>query len=117
MKHSPLVDVAGMVRSFDYAGYAALDRSACQRPGERPVLATMTAGWAREMTGVFLDAYREAAEGSPSYPSSDAQANALIDLFTLEKALYEVRYELASRPEWVAIPVRGLLALLGEAPS
>jgi maltose alpha-D-glucosyltransferase/alpha-amylase len=114
-KHSPLVDVAGMVRSFDYAGYAALDRSACQRPEERARLEALTARWAREMTDVFLAGYREAAEGSPSYPASDEQADRLIDLFTLEKALYEVRYELGSRPEWVAIPVRGLLALLEDS--
>jgi maltose alpha-D-glucosyltransferase/alpha-amylase len=113
-KHSPLVDVAGMARSFDYAAYAALDGSRCQRTDERARLGVLTDRWVREMTDTFLAGYREAASGSPSFPEADDQADRLIGLFTLEKALYEVRYELGSRPDWLPIPLRGLLAFLRQ---
>ena len=52
--------------------------------------------------------------GCPAYPASKLQARALIDFFTLEKAVYEVSYELANRPEWVAIPLAGILRVLAR---
>ena len=52
--------------------------------------------------------------GCPAYPTSKLQAKALIDFFTLEKAVYEVDYELANRPEWVGIPLNGILRVLAK---
>ncbi|MFL6712871.1 MAG: hypothetical protein ACJ8LN_08065, partial [Sulfurifustis sp.] len=62
----------------------------------------------------FLEGYRAAASGSAGWPDDPADAMALVDLFTLEKALYEIRYDLDNRPDWVEIPLRGVLALLPE---
>jgi len=59
-------------------------------------------------------AYRKAMRGCPAYPASKLQAKALLDFFTLEKAVYEVGYELANRPEWVAIPLNGILRVLSK---
>jgi maltose alpha-D-glucosyltransferase/alpha-amylase len=112
-KHSPLRDVAGMLRSFDYAAHVTLGRVCADRPGDRPKLEPEARQWEHRTSGVFLASYREAMAGSPAYPRDEAHARALIQLFGLEKALYEVRYELDNRPEWVDIPLRGLQALVG----
>ena len=111
-KHSPLVDVAGMLRSFDYAAHSALEGLCRIQPDARERAEAVFARWHRQITETFLEAYHEAAAGSASYPQSRAEAAALIELFSLEKALYEVRYELDSRPEWVDIPLQGLIGLL-----
>ena len=57
----------------------------------------------------------EATRGSPVYPANKLQGKALVDFFTLEKAVYEVIYELANRPEWVSIPLAGVLRALAKA--
>ena len=62
----------------------------------------------------FLAGYDEGAAGCASYPEDPETARTLIELFTLEKALYEVRYEMGNRPEWVGIPIRGILGLLDD---
>jgi predicted trehalose synthase len=64
------------------------------------------------MSTAFLEEYSQRIRGCPSYPADPAQATGLLRLFLLEKALYEVSYELANRPEWVGIPLAGVLALL-----
>ena len=108
-KHSPLRDVAGMLRSFDYARWSALRRAATGGDGlER--LAPLADDWQRQAREAFLAAYYASASGAGIYASLE-QARALLDLFVLEKALYELRYELANRPEWAEIPLQGILAL------
>ncbi|MCU0835344.1 MAG: maltose alpha-D-glucosyltransferase [Chromatiaceae bacterium] len=114
VKHSPLLDAAGMVRSFDYAGRNALELVCRVRPSERERLAGPLARWSAAMVQRFLAAYREAAEGSAFYPEPGPQADDLIQLFALEKALYEIRYELDNRPAWVGIPIDGVAAMLGS---
>jgi maltose alpha-D-glucosyltransferase/alpha-amylase len=108
-KHSPLRDVAGMVRSFDYARWSALRRAATAPEGEER-LAPLAEEWLQQAREAFLEAYYAAASGAGLYASPE-QARTLVDLFVLEKALYELRYELANRPEWAEIPLRGILAL------
>jgi 4-alpha-glucanotransferase len=102
-KHSPLRDVAGMLRSFAYAAATAKPERADD--------------WTRTVTATFLDAYRGAIAGAPGYPKDPAHADSLLRLFLFEKALYEVGYELANRPDWVAIPLKGVIGLLDEAPA
>jgi maltose alpha-D-glucosyltransferase/alpha-amylase len=107
-KHSPLRDVAGMLRSFDYAAAAAVERVAVGGEGAAP--AAQARAWEGIARRAFLDAYSEAA--GPLYP---AAAPALLRLFELEKAYYELRYELDNRPSWAAIPLAGIKRLLGLA--
>jgi maltose alpha-D-glucosyltransferase/alpha-amylase len=111
-KHCPLLDVAGMVRSFDYAAGNALELVSRDHPAEWERLAVPLDRWRRQITERFLAAYREEAQGSVWYPASGQQAHDLIQLFALQKALYEIRYELHNRQQWVGIPVAGVLALL-----
>jgi maltose alpha-D-glucosyltransferase/alpha-amylase len=70
--------------------------------------------WRQLAVDGFRAAYRKAMRGCPAYPASKLQARALIDWFTLEKAVYEVHYELANRPGWVAIPLGGILRVLSK---
>jgi len=108
-RSSPLRDVAGMLRSFDYAAFAAVDR--VRALGTVPVeTEAMAWRWREESNARFLAAY-DAARGA----AGAATGEALLDLFVLQKALYEISYEATSRPAWVATPVRGVLALLDKA--
>ena len=70
------------------------------------------AGWRREATERFLGAYREAIGGCPTHLEDAELEKALLDLFLIQKAAYEVGYELANRPDWIHIPLSGLLKLL-----
>lgn len=108
-KGSPLRDVAGMLRSFDYARWSALRRVA-QSTEEAAYLAPPAAAWERAARQAFMDGYSQAAGGNGS-----AQIDTeLLALFELEKALYELRYELNNRADWAQVPLNGVLALLQE---
>jgi maltose alpha-D-glucosyltransferase/alpha-amylase len=114
-KHSPLRDVAGMLRSFNYARWTAL-RGVAQAEDELARLAPLAAAWEADARETFLRVYDDTARAAGLYPSLDA-ARGLVELFELEKALYELRYEIANRPAWVRIPLLGILALAGDAPK
>ncbi len=112
-KHSALRDVASMLRSFDYAQRAAL-AGATQHEGDMDRMTPAARVWLRSAREEYLAAYREEAIAAGLYldgRSFDAQAP-LIDLFELERALHELRYELQYRPDLVGIPLRGLAALV-----
>ena len=113
-KHSPLRDVAGMLRSFNYAAYTALAHACAEQPQDLLRLEPRTLDWETEVGRVFLLAYEETIHSS-GLLATDAPLRGLLDLFLLEKALYEVRYELDDRPDWVAIPLHGILSLLQPA--
>jgi maltose alpha-D-glucosyltransferase/alpha-amylase len=108
-KHSALRDVAGMLRSFSYARWTALDRTA-RNAEDFARLAPLAAAWEAEARRTFLDAYDQTAGGG--HAALDA-ARGLLPLFELEKALYELGYEINNRPAWVRIPLAGLRALTG----
>jgi maltose alpha-D-glucosyltransferase / alpha-amylase len=114
-KHSPLRDVAGMLRSFSYAGAVALANGTAERPADRARLLPHVREWEQMAADAFLAGYREAAADCPSSPADAAAADRLIGLFYVEKALYELRYELDHRLDWVGIPVEGLLNLLEQS--
>ncbi len=113
-KGSPLRDVAGMLRSFDYAAALAAGRSHCESPAASAAVEQLVAAWRQQTRAAFLEGYRAGIQGCPAYPKAQRQAERLIRLFTLEKALYELRYELANRPQWVHIPIAGLAELMEE---
>ncbi|CAA9489483.1 MAG: GH13_16 / GH13_36 / GH13_4 / GH13_17 / GH13_ 23 / GH13 / GH13_31 / GH13_40 / GH13_29 / GH13_30 / G H13_35 / GH13_20 / GH13_2 / GH13_1 / GH13_34 / GH13 _18 / GH13_21 / GH13_19 / GH13_10 / GH13_37 [uncultured Rubrobacteraceae bacterium] len=117
-KHSPMRDVAGMLRSFNYAAYAAYYDASIERLDNRESTERWVREWEEGTREAFLEGYQGGAAGGSSYPEDPEHAGALIELFTLEKALYEVRYELDNRPDWLGIPVRGILDLLrGHRPG
>ncbi|MDG4595007.1 MAG: putative maltokinase [Candidatus Contendobacter sp.] len=111
-KHSPLRDVVGMLRSFNYAAHAALRQATADGTGDRAGLVPYVSDWEQRTRATFLDSYAEAVGNSPAYPADPEQLNALLELFALEKVCYELRYELDNRPDWVAVPLEGLRELL-----
>jgi predicted trehalose synthase len=100
-KRSPLRDVAGMTRSFAYAGDAALLIEGVEAP----------AGWVEACREAFIDGYLASAD-ERLLPSSRAGFDRLLALYELEKLVYELRYETRNRPDWAAIPIVGMLRLL-----
>ena len=113
-KHSPLRDVAGMLRSFNYAAESAVMDLGAGREERVGTLEEWALGWERNVREAFLEGYAEGAREAASYPDDEEYARQLIDLFTLEKALYEIRYELDNRPDWVGIPIKGVLDLMED---
>ena len=114
-KSSPLRDVAGMLRSFHYAAFTALGRYAKLEGGVPDAVRERSEDWSRRVSDDFLRAFRQHVVQAPSYPSDPVFAQALTDLFLLQKAVYEIGYELANRPDWVEIPLSGVRDLLVEA--
>ena len=114
MKHTPIMDVAGMLRSFYYAAYAALSHQQSDRLAEDA--GARFEPWIRFWHGwvsvVFLKAYLGIAERASFWPGSQAEFQVLLDAHLLEKAVYEIGYELNNRPDWVRIPIRGVLDIL-----
>jgi trehalose synthase-fused probable maltokinase len=106
-KYFPLRDVAGMLRSFEYASAAAA-REAELAGNALSVARELT----RQMQSSFLAAYAAEIEGCISFPGDLVQADAVLELCIIEKALYEVLYEIANRPDWISIPIAGLLAVI-----
>ncbi len=116
-KHSALRDVAGMLRSFDYARHAALNQVA-KTPPELERLAQPSRDWGQRVREAFLASYRQVVVSAGLYADDAAfeRALELTTLFEIEKALYELRYELDNRPGWVAVPLAGIAELAGLAP-
>jgi maltose alpha-D-glucosyltransferase/alpha-amylase len=111
-KQCALKDVAGMLRSFGYAAYAGLMNYTARHPEDVTRLEPWAQLWERSAGAEFLRAYRGAAQGADFLPPKDADFRKLLNVFLLDKALYEVLYELNSRPAWVRIPLMGIISLL-----
>jgi maltose alpha-D-glucosyltransferase / alpha-amylase len=109
-KSSPLRDVAGMLRSFAYARFTALQQCSRLATEDCARWDPLLAEWEREARRTFLDVYDGLARAAGLYPDR-ARAMSLLQLFEIEKALYELRYELRNRPDWVHIPLHGLVGL------
>ncbi len=115
LKQSPLKDVAGMIRSFSYAAYAGLFAHVAARPAEFERLEPWARLWQTWTTAAFLRGYLTSVAGALFIPAAASQRDTLLQLFVLDKALYELNYELNNRPDWVRIPLRGIFELLGDA--
>ena len=115
-KQSPLKDVAGMARSFSYAAYAALFAHTMHAPAEYALLEPWADAWQHWATQSFLQGYRASIGDSEIVPKGPAFP-ALLHGFALEKALYELGYEINHRPDWVHIPLTGILKLATRLQS
>jgi len=113
-KSSPLRDVAAMIRSFDYATTTAARQLGESRPAAMTRMAELADVWRQRAVDGFRAAYRKSMRGCPSYPVSKKQAREMLAFFTLERAVHEVSFELANRPTWVDIPLKGVLAILAD---
>ena len=111
-KRSPLKDVVGMLRSFDYAAYAALFEFTKSRPEEFERLEPWARLWQVWTSAVFWREYRAVSGRAPHLPEDPAALGLLLDAYTLDKILYELLYELNNRPSWACIPLQGIEALI-----
>ncbi|MDQ4129713.1 MAG: putative maltokinase, partial [Actinomycetota bacterium] len=118
LKRSVLRDVAGMLRSFDYAAYAGLfeqiERGLVAPGGHAAELERWTRYWHTWVSATFLRAYLAAIGQVSLVPRDQDMLRLLLDVYLLEKAIYELGYELNNRPGWVRIPLQGVLRLIGE---
>jgi maltose alpha-D-glucosyltransferase / alpha-amylase len=112
IKQSPLRDVAGMMRSFYYAAYAVLMQRSHVRAEDIPYLMQWVKAWYRYNAGIFLASYLKSVTGASFMPKEQQEADLMLRIFMLDKAIYELGYELNNRPEWVSIPLGAITELL-----
>ena len=114
-KQSPLRDVAGMIRSFSYAVQTVFGRVALRRPDHGEGLRPWVALWENSSSAAFLGGYSDALAARPELVPKAPYAGTLLSSLVMEKAFYELLYELNNRPNWLSIPLSGLLQLLAAA--
>jgi len=115
IKRSPLRDVAGMLRSFDYAVNSALfdhEAHGIIKPDDLPYLERCASLWRGWVSKVYVQAYLDATGLSEFLPNTREELGLLLKVYLLEKAVNELGYELSNRPEWLRIPLRGILELM-----
>lgn len=113
-------DVAGMIRSFQYAAFAALFGQVAgvpTGPASARAVESWAACWTAWVSAAFLKAYFDEAGGRAFVPRDPEERKVLFDAFLLQKALYEVAYEVNNRPDWLRIPLRGILTLVSSAAA
>jgi maltose alpha-D-glucosyltransferase/alpha-amylase len=112
LKRSPLRDVAGMIRSYHYAAYNSLLKHEHVKPEEIPKLEPWADLWYKYISGVFLRSYLDTVKDAPFIPRDRDELNIMLRAYLLEKAIYELGYELNNRPDWMIIPIKGIKHLL-----
>jgi maltose alpha-D-glucosyltransferase/alpha-amylase len=115
IKKTPIRDVAGMLRSFHYAAYTSLFGhlgSSVVRPEDLAVLEPWARLWNIWMSSTYITSYFEHAASGGFLPTNRDELNTLLSIYLFDKALYELGYELNNRPDWVRIPLTGILQLL-----
>ncbi len=117
LKRNALRDVAGMLRSFHYAAYASLLLNKSLTDADVATLTPFTELWQHYMSNLFLRAYLDTVNGSKLIPADEQDTQTLLETYILEKAVYELAYELNNRPDWVRIPMQGILSIVGNNNS
>ncbi|HTV43213.1 MAG TPA: maltose alpha-D-glucosyltransferase [Candidatus Sulfotelmatobacter sp.] len=114
LKRPPMSDVASMIRSFHYAAQAGLlkEVESGGAPGQTDALTRWGQFWARHVSAIFYRAYLDATKGAAFLPRKEEDLHLLTNIFLLRKAIYELGYELNSRPDWVKIPLKGIIDLM-----
>jgi maltose alpha-D-glucosyltransferase/alpha-amylase len=115
-KYCALRDVASMLRSLDYAALSAL-RAGSVRPADIERLEPWARAWSAWMSAAFIQSYLTTVGKRGLVPESEADTAALMDFYLLDKCLYELDYEFNNRPDWVSIPLFGLVGLLEQNQS
>jgi maltose alpha-D-glucosyltransferase/alpha-amylase len=111
-KSTPLRDVAGMLRSFDYAAWSVLDQLRTRNGEVQPHIRERAFAWRDQAALNFLNSYWPRAARAGLLPDDMDSRRKLLQLFLFQKAFYEIGYEAANRPTWLSIPVRGVLELV-----
>jgi maltose alpha-D-glucosyltransferase/alpha-amylase len=114
LKRSPLQDVAGMLRSFHYAAFSPLLGADAMSPQDVARLSPWADFWNARISAVFLDSYFETCGHATFLPKDPSELQSVLNLHLMEKAVYELGYELNNRPGWVGIPLQGIWKLLSS---
>ncbi len=114
LKYCPFKDIAGMIRSFHYAVYSGLNEREIMYPGSSPLLEPWLEHWYHLVSNHFLKSYLETARDALFIPREMNQIEGLIRLFLIEKAVYEADRELYKRPDWIRIPLKGLVKIIED---
>lgn len=112
LKKSALKDVAGMIRSFHYAAYGSLYLNNNLKKDEINTLVPFVEQWQKYMSTFYVQAYLDTVKDSMLVPQNKDDLKILLETYILEKAIYELNYELNNRPDWVIIPIRGIKAIM-----
>src|SRR5438552_2546138 len=107
-------DIASMVRSIDYSATAALERALKVAHDEHGKLGAALGEWRDRATAAFFAAYSEAMTDQRLWPTDSRAAEGILTFFLLEKALNEIEYELTFRPEWLRVPLIGIIRMLSQ---
>jgi maltose alpha-D-glucosyltransferase / alpha-amylase len=107
-------DVAGLIRSIDYSATAALVRALKVTPDEQGKLGAALVEWRERSTAAFLAGYREFMTDQRLWPADPQTSMQMLNFFLLEKTLYEIEYELAHRPDWLRVPLTGMIRILSK---
>jgi maltose alpha-D-glucosyltransferase / alpha-amylase len=107
-------DVAGLIRSIDYSATAALVRALKAAPDEQGKLGAALVEWRERSTAAFLAGYREFMTNQQLWPADPQASMQMLNFFLLEKTLYEIEYELAHRPDWLRVPLTGMIRILSK---
>jgi maltose alpha-D-glucosyltransferase/alpha-amylase len=114
LKRSPLRDVAGMVRSFHYAAYSSIIEPEFEQQKKEGDLDEWAETWYYLVTRIFLKGYYDHVGDNNFVPTDSEDTDILMQTFLLEKAIYELNYELNNRPDWVLIPLRGIKSCIKQ---
>jgi maltose alpha-D-glucosyltransferase/alpha-amylase len=101
-----------MIRSFHYAAYASVLLSSDIKPKQAKILTPVMQRWYEFISAQFINAYKKSVSGTVVIPASPETFDRLLKSFLLEKAVYELNYELNNRPDWVMIPLNGIQSLM-----
>ncbi len=114
LKKTPFKDVAGMMRSFHYAAYGQLALNQNYRKEDLPFLEEWALQWYHYVSQFYLTAYLDRCGDANFMPPDEASKQTLLRTYMLEKAIYEVGYEMNARPDWLRVPIRGVLYVMNE---
>ena len=117
LKKTPFKDVAGMIRSFHYVAYGQLILNQSYKKDDLPVLEKWARQWFHYVSNYFLTAYLERAQGHSFIPPDEEGMRLILRSYLLEKAIYEVGYEMNARPTWLPIPLKGVQYVMEEYAS
>ena len=114
LKRSPLRDVAGMIRSFHYAVYSTVMQDQFNSQRQEADLLEWADLWYHHISRFYLQGYFDQVKGASFIPKNEGDLRILLDTYILEKAVYELNYELNNRPDWVLIPIRGIESIINR---
>jgi maltose alpha-D-glucosyltransferase/alpha-amylase len=114
LKYCPLKDVAGMLRSLHYAIYMEFFDKIADREEDKEFLSPWLESWYKNISNNYIKAYLKSSDGVGYIPETQEELEGLLNVYLIEKAVYEIGYEMNNRPDWSVIPLRGLINIINQ---